>query len=333
MSTLTVAMRLPRRRFLGLAAAVAALPVVSHRAGAQTYPARPIRLVVASAPGGVHDVIARLWADQMKGSLGTVVIDNRGGGGGTIGVIEAARAQPDGYTLLLGSNSTHILQPLVGKQPGFDPIKDFEPVSIFSITSTAIAVHPDTSARTLRQLIDAAKAAPGKLSYAHAGVGAISHVAGEMFKQLAGGLDILPVPYRGMGPAQADVIGGTVSMFVPNITGQVIGLHQAGKIRILAVNAPRRHPGLPDIPTAIEAGLSGMITQNFFGVLAPAGTPRAILERINALTQAALGEPEFQKRLNAGGFEPMPGFGSERSRTFMRDEYLRWEKVVRSAGI
>lgn len=326
-------MKLPRRRFLHLAAGAAALPVISRTARAQAYPTRPVRLVVTSAPGGVHDVIARLWADQLKGTLGTIVVENRPGAGGTIGVIETARAQPDGYTLLLSSNSSHILQPLVNKRPGFDPIKDFDPVSILSMTSTAIAVHPAAPARTLRQLIEAAEAAPGKLSYAHAGAGSISHVAGEMFKQLAGGLDILPVPYRGMGPAQTDIIGGAVSMFVPNITGQVIGLHQGGKIRILAVNAPSRHPGLPDIPTAIEAGLPGMITQNFFGIFAPAGTPRAILDRINELTQAALGEPEFQQRLNTGGFEPMSGFGPEQSRTFMRDEYLRWEQVIKSAGI
>ena len=326
-------MNLHRRRFLHLSAGVAAALPVSRIAGAETYPTRPVRLVVASAPGGVHDVIARLWADQLSGTLGTIVIDNRGGAAGIVGVLEAARAQPDGYTLLLGSNSSHILKPLVSKQPGFDPIKDFDLISIFSITSTAVAVHPGQPAQTLRQLIEVAKAAPGKLTYAHAGVGAISHVAGEMFKQLAGGLDILPVPYKGMGPAQADVIGGTVSMFVPNITGQIIGLHQGGKIRILAVNAPSRHPGLPDIPTAIEAGLPGMITQNFFGVFAPTGTPRAILDRVNELTQTELSKPEFRRRLNASGFEPMSGFGPEQSRTFMHAEYLRWEQVVKSAGI
>jgi tripartite-type tricarboxylate transporter receptor subunit TctC len=326
-------MKLRRRQFLHLAVGAAALSTVSGIARAQSYPTRPVRLIVASSPGGVHDVIARLWADQLKGTLGIIVIENRGGAGGTIGVNEVAHAQPDGYTLLLGSNSTHILQPLVGKRPGFDPIKDFDLVTIFAITSTAIAVHPSVPARTLRQLIEAAKAAPGKLSYAHGGVGSISNVAGEMFKQLAGGLDILPVPYRGMGPAQTDVIGGNVTMFVPNITGQVIGLHQGEKIRILAVNAASRHPSLPDIPTATEAGLPGMITQNFFGIFAPAGTPRAIMDRVNELTQAALADPEFQQRLNAGGFEPMSGFGPEQSRTFMHDEYLRWEQVIKSAGI
>jgi len=322
-----------RRQFLHLVAGAAALPIVSRIALAQNYPARPVRLVVASAPGGVHDVIARLWAEQLKVPLGIIVIENRGGAGGTLGVIEAARAQPDGYTLLLGSNSTHILQPLLSKQPGFDPIKDFELISIFSITSTAIAVHPAMPAQTLRQLIDAAKAAPGKLSYAHAGVGSISNVAGEMFKQLAGGLDMLAVPYRGMGPAQTDVIAGNVTMFVPNITSQVIGLHEGRKIRILSVNARSRHPALPDIPTSVAAGLPDMITQNFFGIFSPAGTPRDIVARVDELTQAALRNPEFQQRLYAGGFEPMSGYGPDQSRAFMASEYLRWERVINSAGI
>jgi tripartite-type tricarboxylate transporter receptor subunit TctC len=262
-----------------------------------------------------------------------MVTDNRGGGGGIIGVVEAARGAPDGYTLLLGSNSTHILIPLIAKQPGFDPIKDFELATVFSITATAIAVHPASPYRTLKDLIDAAKANPGKLSFAHAGVGAISHVAGEMFKQLAGGLDILPVPYKGMGPAQMDVVNGTVSMFVPNITGAVIGLHAGGKIRILAVNAPVRHAGMPDVPTAIEAGLPGMITQNFFGIYAPAGTPKAMLDRVNQATQQALADKDFQQRLSNAAFDPVPGLGPDKSRAYAADEFARWRKVVEAAKI
>ena len=314
---------------LATVCALAAAPA----AGQDRYPNRPIRLVVASAPGGVHDVIARLWADGLKSSLGTIVIDNRGGGGGIIGITEAARGAPDGYTLLLGSNSTHILIPLVAKQPGFDPIKDFELATVFSITATAIAVNPASPIRTLKELIDTAKANPGKLSFAHAGVGSISHVAGEMFKQLAGGLDVLPVPYKGMGPAQMDVVNGTVSMFVPNITGAVIGLHAGGKIRIVAVNAPARHPGMPDIPTAIEAGLPGMITQNFFGIYAPAGTPRAVLDRVNEATQQALADKEFRDRLAKAAFDPVPGLGPEKSRAYVAEEFARWRRVVEAAGI
>ena len=317
-----------------LALATATLAPASSEAPAQErYPNRPIRLVVASAPGGVHDVIARLWTDGIKSSLGTVVIDNRGGGGGIIGITEAARAQSDGYTLLLGSNSTHILIPLIAKQAGFDPIKDFELATVFSITATAIAVHPGAPFRTLKELIEAANASPGKLSFAHAGVGSISHVAGEMFKQLAGGLNVLPVPYKGMGPAQMDVVSGTVSMFVPNITGAVVGLHSGGKIRILAVNAPARHASLPDIPTAIEAGLPGMITQNFFGIYAPAGTPKAVLDRVNQATQQALADKDFQERLGKAAFDPVPGLGPDQARTYMADEFARWRKVVEAAGI
>ena len=314
--------------------AAASLLADSSAAPAQDrYPSKPIRLVDASAPGGVHDVIARLWADAIKGPLGTVVIDNRGGGGGTIGIHEAVRAAADGYTLFLGSNSTHVLIPLISKQAGFDPFKDFDPVSIFSLTSTAIAVHPGTPYRSLKELIAAAKANPGKLSFAHAGHGSISNVAGELFKQLAGGLDILPVPYKGMGPAQMDVVGGTVSMFVPNITGAVIGLHRGGKIRILAVNAPARHPGMPEIPTAIEAGLPGMITQNFFGIFAPAGAPKQAVARVNEATQASLRDADFQKRLSGGGFEPLAGLDPQKSRGYLADEFARWRKVIKSSGI
>lgn len=326
-------MKHPRRHFLRLLSGAVALPAVARMARAQTYPSRPIRLIVASAPGGVHDVAARLWADGLKTSLGTIVVDNRGGGGGTIGLVEAARSPADGYTLFLGSNSTNILVPLISKRPGVDPNKDFDPITVFSITSTAIAVHPGSPIRSLKDLIDAAKANPGKLSFAHAGVGAISHVAGEMFKQLAGGLSILPVPYRGMGPAQMDVVNGTVTMFVPNITGPVIALHNGGKIRILSVNAPRRHAGLPDIPTAAEAGLPGMITQNFFGIFAPAGTPRAVLDQVSEFTQLALADKDFQQRLAEAAFDPVPGLGPERSRAYVAEEFARWQKVVEAAGI
>ena len=256
---------------------VAATVVAVRAAGAQeTYPARPIRLVVASSAGGVHDVIGRLWADKVKSALGSIIIDNRGGAGGSIGVSEVARAAPDGHTLLLGSNSTHILHPMVAKWPGYDPIRDFAAACIFATTWSAIAVHPAAPARTLQELIDYARANPGRLAYAHGGTGGTSHVAGEMFKQRAGNLDIVPVPYKGTGPAQADVISGSVPMFVANITGQVVELNRTGRIRILAVNALTRHHALPDVPTAIEAGVPDMVSQNFFGSSHPrARAPRS----------------------------------------------------------
>jgi tripartite-type tricarboxylate transporter receptor subunit TctC len=317
--------------FVTVAVAVATMaPVAFAQDG---YPNRPIRLVVSSAAGGVHDVIGRLWANRLKSTLGTIVIDNRGGAGGTLGVGEVARAQPDGYTLLLGSNSTHILHPLVAKHAAYDSIRDFEVVSIFAVTAPSIAAYPAAPARTLQELIAYAKANPGKLNYAHAGVGSISHVASEMFKQLAGGLDIFPVPYKGMGPAQADVISGQVAMFLPNITGQVIELHRTGRIRILAVGSPVRHPALPEIATAVESGVADMIVQNFFGIFGPTGMPKPIVDRLNETTQAALSDKDFSKTLSAAGFEPMPGLTPEQAKAFIKDEYVRWQAVVRAAGL
>jgi tripartite-type tricarboxylate transporter receptor subunit TctC len=316
-----------------LAFAAAAVALTTAASAQERYPARPIRLVVASAAGGVHDIIGRLWADKLKASLGNIVIDNRGGAGGTVGVTEVARAQPDGYVLLLGGNATHILHPLITKQPAYDAINDFEVVSVFAASSTSVAVNPSTPARTLKELVDLAKANPGKLSFATATVGGLSHVAGEMFKVLAGGLQMTAIPYRGMGPALTDVMSGVAPLVFPNVTGQVIELHQAGKIRILAVNAPGRLDALPDIPTAIEAGVPGMVSQNFFAVFAPARTPKAIIERLNDATQAAMSDKEFQKRLSDAGFEPMLGFGPDKATAYIRAEYARWEPIIKAAGL
>lgn len=326
------------RQFLLAVSMLTGLAVCGRPAAAQA-PALPatIKLIVPSSAGGVHDVIGRLWAERMKGALGTLVIDNRGGAGGVIGVAEAARAAPDGATLLLGSNSTHILTPLIwqqsGKALGFDPLKDFQVITVFAGTATAIAVTPTLSAKSLSELIALARSKPDTLTYAHGGIGAISHVAGEMFKQLSGSLVVRPVPYRGMGPAQADVINGTISMFVPNITGQVVELHQTGKIRLLSVNSPQRHASLPDVPTAAEAGLPGMITQNFFAIFAPAGMARPLIERINAASRQALSEKQFQERLALSAFDAMPGLDVAQSAAYLREEYLRWEAIIKAAGI
>lgn len=323
---------------LVLAWFLACLAPIARPAQAQ-QPGLPatIKLVVPSSAGGVHDVIARLWAERMKSALGTIVIDNRGGAGGIIALTEASRAPTDGGTLVLGSNSTHILTPLIWKASGkplaFDPLKDFEVVTVFAGTATAIAVTPGLKPRTLSELIALAKAGPDTLTFAHGGVGTISHVATEMFKQLAGKLQIRSVSYRGMGPAQADVINGTISLFFPNVTGQVVELHQAGQIRLLSVNSPRRHPSLPDIPTSIEAGLPGMITENFFAIFAPAGMPKPIIDRINEASRLALGEKQFQDRLALSAFDAMPGLDAAKSAAYVRDEYVRWDEIIKAAGI
>lgn len=298
---------------------------------------RTIKLIVPSSAGGVHDVIARLWADRLQSSLGTIVIDNRGGAGGAIGVAEAQKAEPDGSTLLLGSNSTQILQPLMWKASGkplaYDPIDGFETITVFAVTATAMAVTPQLPAKSLKELIALARESLDKLNYAHGGPGSISNVAGEMFKKLAGKLEIRPVSYRGMGPAQADVINGTISMFVPNITGQVVELHRAGKIRILSVNSATAHPELPGIPTSESAGLPGMITQSFFAIFGPPKLPRPIVDRVNAATREAVADKAFQERLAKSGFDALAGLDPEKSRAYVKSEHARWEEIVKAAGI
>ena len=321
---------------------LALLPVVAalHAAPAISQPAPlppTIKFVVPSSAGGVHDVIARLWADKMKSALGTLVIDNRGGAGGIIALTDAARAAPDGGTLVLGSNSTHILTPLIWKASGkpltFDPLKDFDVVTVFAGAATAIAVTPGLKPRTLSELIALAKASPDTLTFAHGGVGTISHVATEMFKQLAGKLEIRPVSYRGLGPAQADVMNGSISLFLPNVTGQVVELHQTARIRLLSVNSARRHPSLPGIPTSVEAGLPGMITENFFAIFAPAGMTKPLIDRINDASRQALADKQFQDRLALSGFDALPALDVAQSAAYVHEEFVRWEAIVKAAGI
>src|SRR5438132_569206 len=233
-------MKLPRRQFLHLAAGTAALPAVSRIARAQTYPTRPIRLVVPFPPGGAFDAVGRPWADKMKPLLGTMVIENIGGGGSSLGAAAVARARPDGYTILLGGTQTHVNEALLKGRPLYDPVKDLDAIAGVAANALCIAVHPTVPAQNLKELIAYAKANPGKLSYGHSGVGSIQHLAGELFKSLAGTPDIVHVPYRGTGPLIADLVSGQVPMGTPGVTGQVIEFHRSGKIRILAVTSPKR---------------------------------------------------------------------------------------------
>ena len=286
----------------------------------EQYPNRPIRLVVPSSPGGVHDIIGRLWAEKLK-SVGTIVIENRAGAAAIIGTVEAARAPADGYTLLLGSNSTHVLQPLLMSRPAYDPVKDFEVVCVIAATSTSIGVHPAQPFRSLKELIDFARANPGKLSYAHGGIGGSTHMTGELFKQLAGKLDILQVPYKGVGPAQTDVISGHVPVLFANITSQMIGLHRTGKLRS-SRSMHRAATMVCPISDRDRSRRPNMVSQSFFGVFAPAGTPKAILERVNdghAGRHGRQGVPQAAERLRLrADARPRPGQGEELHRRRIR---------------
>src|SRR3984885_8693506 len=239
MSGLGGVMKLPRRKFLQLAASAAALPAISRTAVAQDYPTRPIRLVVPFPPGGAFDALGRPWAEKMKPLLGAVFVENSGGSGASLGAAAVARARPDGYTVLLGGTLPHVNEALLKSKPLYDPVKDLDPIANVATNTIGIAVHPSVPAKTLAELIAYAKANPGKLSYGHVGIGSTNHLAGEMLKSLTG-IDIVQVPYRGAGPATGDLLAGQIPMGMIAVTGQGIELHRSGKIRILAVTSRKR---------------------------------------------------------------------------------------------
>jgi tripartite-type tricarboxylate transporter receptor subunit TctC len=286
---------------------------------------------VPSSAGGVHDVIARIWADRVKVALGSIVVENRSGGGASIAINAVAQSQPDGHTLLLGSTSNLVLREGLGNRV-YDAAKDLVAATIFATTSTSITVSPSLPARTVKELITYIDANPGKLSYGSGGTGAVTHITGEMFKQMAGGLDIVHIPYKGMAPAMNDLMSGQIALGFVNITAQVIALHRSGKIRILAINAPARLEAAPDIPTAIEEGLPDFVSQTFFGLFAPTGTPRTARDKIDQVTQASWSDADFQKRLVEAGFEPMLGFGPERADAYLKQEIARWTPIVQKVG-
>jgi tripartite-type tricarboxylate transporter receptor subunit TctC len=326
-------LELPRRRFLYLAAGTAALPVVSRIASAQTYPTRPIRLVIPFPPGGAFDAVGRPWADKVKPLLGTVVVENIGGAGASLGAAAVARAQPDGYTILLGGTLPHVNEALLKSKPLYDPVRDLDPIAGIAANFLCIAVHPSVPAQTLKEFIAYAKANPGKLSYGHAGIGSIQHLTGELFKSLAGTPDIVPVPYRGTGPVITDLIGGQIPMGTPGVTGQVLEFHRAGKIRVLAVTSPTRLIAAPELSTAAELGFPGLTVTGSIGLLAPTATPKGIIEQIAQATRTALAERAFQQILIDAGIEPTMDSNPENFRQSLAADVALWSPVVKALGL
>jgi tripartite-type tricarboxylate transporter receptor subunit TctC len=323
-----------RRDLLALGLAfVSARALTPRSALAQgKYPERPIKLMVAFSAGGVNDVVARQWAERVKTLLGTVYVENQGGGTGTIATGDVARAPGDGYTILLGSTSTMVLNPMTMAKVPYDPARDFVPIAMLAVSTTSIVVHPSVPATTLAELIDYAKAHSGKLSYGSAGSGTMSNLSGELFKQLTGLNDLVHVPYKGAGPGISDLVSGHIPVMTPNVTGPLLEFHRTGRIRILAVNAAQRLVAAPEIPTAIEQGVPGMIGLLFLGLFAPAATPRAIVDRIAEATRAAMADVEFQKVLIASGLEAIPDSNSDKAKQFIDEEIARWGPVVKAAG-
>jgi tripartite-type tricarboxylate transporter receptor subunit TctC len=323
-----------RRRdilMLGSAALTARL-ALTHAGAASNYPERPVRLIIPFPPGGGFDAVGRPWADRIRPLLGTIVVENQGGGGSSLGAATVAHASPDGYTLLLGGSSTHVTEAILKTRPLYDPIKDLEPISNIAVSPFALAVHPSIPATTLAEFVDYDKANRGKLSYGHAGVGSLNHLTGELFKSLAGLPDLLQVPYRGSGPAIADALAGHVSMVTPAVTGQMIEFHRTGKLRILAVTSPKRLLAASDLPTATET-LPEMISQQLIGLFAPAGTAKAIIDQIAKANHVLLGASDYQKMLVETGFEPDVDSSPDIFRHRIEAEIAKWTPIVEALGI
>jgi tripartite-type tricarboxylate transporter receptor subunit TctC len=324
---------LDRRRFLRLAAAAAVLPILRSAAGAQDFPTRAIRLVIPYPPGGIVDTVGRPWADKMKTLLGTVVVENMGGGGGELGAAAVARANPDGYTVLLGNSSVMVINPLAATHVSYDPIKSFDAVAMLGHVALAVTVHPSLPVHALQQLAEYAKRDPGKLSYGTPGVGSLNHLTGEQFKLLIGAPDIVHVPYRGAGPAIADLLGGQIPMSVTAVNGHLLDLHRTGRLRILAVTSPRRLAAAPDLPTVAEAGMPALAAQATTWLFVPKGTPVEAIARISQATSQALVDPDLQRKYVASGVEPSNDASPEAAARQLLDEIAHWTPVVRQIGL
>ena len=325
--------KLSRRRLLTLAAGAAALSALARPASAQPYPSRPIRLVVPFPPGGAFDALGRPTADKLKELLGTMVVENIGGGGSSLGAAAVARAQPDGYILLLGGTLPHVNEALLKGKPLYDPVKDLDPIASLAVNYLAIAVHPSLPARTLKELVAHARANPGKLSYGHVGVGSSNHLAGELFKSIAGLPEVVPVPYRGAGPTITDLISGQVPIAVVAVTGQVVEFHRNGRLRVLAVSSPARLVAAPELPTVSEAEFPGMTIQLSLGLLAPAGTPRPIIEQVARAVRTMEADAAYRQKLIETGFEPVTDSGPDQFRSSLEADVAFWRPVVGALGL
>ncbi|HSF22431.1 MAG TPA: tripartite tricarboxylate transporter substrate binding protein [Burkholderiales bacterium] len=300
------------------------------QAPAERYPYRPIRLIQPFPPGGGADVAARFVGQILTERLGqTVVVDNRGGAGGAIGTELAAQAAPDGYSLLMATASTIVINPLVNKVR-FDPIRDFEAVVHIANVPLILVAHPAVPAKTVRELINLAKAQPGKINFASSGEGTISHLAGELFKIITG-TEIIHVPYRGGGPARTALIGGEVQINFGNMLAAA-GDVRAGRLRPLAVSTAKRTEGMPDVPTMQEAGVPQYEVIQWSGMLAPRGVPRAHIERINREVNAVLDLPKTKQFFLSGGSETAGGT-SQAFGALIKSEIVKWSKVVKQSNL
>jgi tripartite-type tricarboxylate transporter receptor subunit TctC len=312
------------------AALAAAVLLAASAARADDYPTRPVTLVVPFAPGGSTTIMARIVAEKMGTTLGQqVIIDNRGGAGGTIGARQVAKSAADGYTILLGYSGTLAIGPTLYRDPGFDLRKDFVAIGRIGTAPSVLVVHPSFPAQSIAEFIAVAKERPGKIDFASAGVGTVGHISAELFAHRAG-IKLNHIPYKGTGPGLNDVLGGHVPMIVAPLP-TVLGNVQGGKLRALGVTGARRSKLLPDVPTIAESGLPGFEAALRYGLVAPTGTPQPIVARLNKELRAALASEEVLKRLDHEGADPLPSTPEEYGADLDREETM-WSQIVKASG-
>jgi tripartite-type tricarboxylate transporter receptor subunit TctC len=316
---------------LAACALLAALAVHAGSAAAQAYPTKPIRLMVPFPPGGSTDIVARIVAQKLSAQLGqSLVIENRGGAGGTLGTAVVAKAAPDGYSLLVGSTSTHAVAPSVYAKLEYDPIKDFAPISLMAVTPYLLAVNPSVPAKTLKELVDLMKSKPGQLNYASAGIGSTTHLAMEMLKSVSNTY-ALHIPYNGNGPAGTALIAGQVEILFGSLPA-LLPHSKSGRARALAVGTPKRSPSLPEVPTVAESGYPGFDASLWLALFAPAGTPAPIIERLQKEIVAAVSAPDTRETLDKNGAEPLTSTPAELA-AMIKDGVGKYAKVVKIAGV
>jgi tripartite-type tricarboxylate transporter receptor subunit TctC len=315
------------------AGAILACAVVGAGAKAEDkYPSKPVRIIVSFSAGGPTDIVARVMGAKMGDLLGQqFVVENRVGAGGNIGADQVAKSAPDGYTLLMATVSTHAINPGLYRNMPYDPVRDFAPIAQIGVTPTLLSVHPSLPATDAKSLIALVKQNPGKYTYGSSGLGSILHLCGEQFKALAGGINIVHVPYRGSAPMMSDLVGGQISMAF-DATPTAMPQAKTGAIRAIGAGMATRIRAMPELPTLQEQGLKGFECYTWNAILAPAGTPQPILDQLSGAINKALDDPAVLHRLEEAGIDPTPGSNPQKATAFVKAELAKWAPIIKASG-
>jgi tripartite-type tricarboxylate transporter receptor subunit TctC len=321
-----------RRLLLSAALVLASSWPLAGAKAEDKYPSKPVRIIVSFSAGGPTDIVARVMGAKMGDLLGQqFVVENRVGAGGNIGADQVAKSPPDGYTLLMATVSTHAINPGLYRNMPYDPVRDFAPVAQIGVTPTLLGAHPSLPATDVKSLVALIKQNPGKYTYGSSGLGSILHLCGEQFKALAGGINIVHVPYRGSAPMMSDLVGGQISMAF-DATPTAMPQAQSGAIRAIGAGMATRMRAMPELPTLQEQGLKGFECYTWNAILAPAGTPQAIVDRLSESINTALADPTALHRLEEAGIDPTPGSTPKQATAFIKAELAKWGPIIKASG-